>query len=130
MNFSIFSFYRLLKNVTHWPDAFTPCYSPGSWIRSILLFHPKRILPGVWKLNTSHLTMSFHSLSFKIMSCHSMSLSEMLLNKIYLLKCHLMSCNLVFLFNCLENKSFEIFLSHVEVVNIIIKLKLSQQLME
>ena len=52
MNFilSYFLFYRLLKNVTHWPDAFTPCYSPGSWIRSILLFHPKRIPPGVWEL--------------------------------------------------------------------------------
>ena len=61
MNFILFYFlfYRLLKNETHWPDAFTPCYSPGSWIKSILPFHPKRIPPGVWELN---------SMSFKIIS--------------------------------------------------------------
>ena len=79
MNFIWFfsSFYRLLKNETPWPDAFTPCYSPGSWIKSILLFHPKRIPPGVWELNI---------MSIKIVSFYNMLLSEILFNKISLIK--------------------------------------------
>ena len=81
----LFLFYRLLKNETHWPDAFTPCYSPGSWIKSILPFHPKRIPPGVWELNTSHLIMSFHSMFFK--KCHVISY-----HVFKIMSCHFIAC--------------------------------------
>ena len=90
----IFLFYRLLKNVTHWPDAFTPCYSPGSWIKSILPFHPKRIPPGVWELNSmSFKIMSFHSMSFKIMSFHNMSFNNVISYHVFkIMSCHFIAC--------------------------------------
>ena len=87
------SFYRLLKNVTHWPDAFTPCCFPGSWIKSIPLFHRKRIPPGVWELNTSHLIMLFYNMSFKMMSFHNMSFNNVISYHVFQkMSCHFIAC--------------------------------------